>query len=474
MLKLKYKEIGIYLLLLTTLYFVFFQHLNSFHILNWDESMFAVNACEMIRNHNFIGLFYKNLPDLFNSKPPMQIWVQVLFIKLIGFNELAIRLPSALASSFSALLLFYFIRKRTTSLIYALCVFFVFITSLGVATFHTGRTGDADALLSFFILCYCISFYKWLFENKNISLFYFFLFLTLAFLTKSIAALLFTPALLISIFYFKKTIVLFKNHWFYIGFILFVLISTGYLFLRNITNPGYINILINNDIGRYNTVLDSHEEHFDFYFNRFYEERFKWLILVLPGVLLMWLNSKLRPAFVFLLLLFTCYLIILSSSVSKVEWYDLPFYPILSIFCGYTLYIFIFKFNSNQTPFLNALMLCSIFIIPLYFTFRNSYKNEIKPGDKKLEILNEYAYRNKNNQSLDKVTFLTMYFDRSLYFYKYKLNARGLNFNVTNCLDSLKENSIIIVAEDSLKNAVLKKYKTSIIDEYKSVLKLKI
>jgi len=471
--KLKSKEIGVYLVLLSTLYFVFFQHLDSFHILNWDESMFAVNACEMINNNDLIGLFYKNVPDLFNTKPPMQVWLQVLFIKLIGYNELAIRLPSALASSFSALLLFYFIRKRH-SLIFALCVFFVFVTSLGVATFHTGRTGDADALLAFLIVCYCVSFYKWLFENKSVSLFYFFVFLTLAFLTKSIAALLFMPALLIVVLYFKKISLLFKDKWFYIGFILFAATSIGYLFLRNVSNPGYINTLINNDAGRYNTVLDSHEAPFDFYFNGLYEERFKWIILLLPGVLLMWFNSKLRPATVFLFVLFISYFIVLSGSVSKAAWYDLPLYPILSIFCGYTLYVLIMKFNSNQIHFLNAAMLFFIFVTPLYFTFRNSYKSEIKPGDKKLEILNEYAFRNKNNQSLNNVTFLTIYNDRPLYFYKYKLNAKGLDFNVTNSLDSLKENNLVIVAEDSLKNAVLKKYKCIIIDEYKSVLKVKI
>ena len=184
----KYQDLSIYVLLLICLYFVFFQHLDSYQILNWDESLFAVNACEMIHNHDYIGLFYKNLPDLFNTKPPCQVWLQVLFIQLVGYNELAIRLPSAIASSCSALLLFHFIKNRG-SLIFALCVCFVFITSYGVATFHTGRTGDPDSLLAFFILCYLISFYKWLFENKKTSLFYFFIFLSLSFLTKSIAAL---------------------------------------------------------------------------------------------------------------------------------------------------------------------------------------------------------------------------------------------------------------------------------------------
>ncbi len=81
---------------------------------------------------------------------------------------------------------------------------------------------------------------------------------------------------------------------------------------------------------------------------------------------------------------------------------------------------------------------------------------------------------NKTNKSLDKVTFLTNYFDRPLYFYKYKLNANGMDFKVVNSIDSLKENSVVIVAEDSLKDALLKRYKTTLLDEYQSVLKVKI
>ncbi len=390
--KSKYQHLSIYLLLLTCLYFVFFQHLDSFPIRNWDESMFAVNACEMIQNHNFIVPFFKNLPDTLTLKPPLQIWLQVLWIKLIGYNELAIRLPSAIASSCSALLLFYFIKKRV-SLIFALCVFFVFITSFGVATFHTGRTGDTDALLAFFILCYGISFYKWLFENKSISLLYFFVFLSLAFLAKSFVSLFFAPALLIMLIYFKRFGLLFKDKWFYMGSAIFISVSIGYLLLRDYYNPGYIKYLIGNDfLSRFSTVIDAHNEPFDMYLNNLFEKRFLWLIAVLPGALLMWFNTKLRPAVVFLSLLFVVYFFIVSSSTTKMCWYDLPLYPILSIFSGYALYVLISKFNFNQKPSWNALMLFSVFLIPVYFAFRNSAKNDIKNEDKKLEILTEYAY----------------------------------------------------------------------------------
>ena len=52
------QKYSIYLLLAVVLYFVFFQHLDSFHIRNWDESMFAVNAFEMSNNRNFVVPYY--------------------------------------------------------------------------------------------------------------------------------------------------------------------------------------------------------------------------------------------------------------------------------------------------------------------------------------------------------------------------------------------------------------------------------
>src|ERR1700757_106490 len=343
MLKTKYQNLSIYILLLVSLYFIFFQQLDRTPLRNYDESFYATNACEMISNHNYFVPYYKNAPDMIILKPLLSTWLQVVCIKLIGYNELAVRLPSAIAGAFSALVLFSFIRKRS-SLILALSVFFVFITTYGVSGFHTGRTGDTDSLLAFCMLCSCLSFYKWLFENKGVSLFHFFVFLSLAFLTKSFVALFIAPALLIAVLYFKKTAILFKEKWFYIGALFFVIISSGSLLIRELYNPGYLKYLFEVDFfQRYTISNESHAEPPDFYFNRFFEVSFLWFMLVLPGAFLMWQNKSTRPLLFFLSALFFSYFGIISSSVSKVYWYDLPLYPILSVFSAYAIYIFIIK-----------------------------------------------------------------------------------------------------------------------------------
>ncbi len=467
------KNYLLYFILCVIIYFVFFQHLNSFPIRNWDESLFAVNAYEMSNNHNFIVPYYKNAPDLWNSKPPFQIWIQVLFIKLIGYNELSVRLPSALASSFSSLLLFYFFKKRF-SVIFAVSVFLVFVTSFGVSTFHSGRTGDADALLSFFILAYCICFYKWLFEANHKAIFWFFVFLSFSFLTKSIAALLFIPAILFITISLKKTAELFKNKWFYIGLTLFLVSSIGYLLLRESYNQGYINYVFNTDIGRITKTIESHQEPFDFYINNLFQYRFIWFILVVPGAYLLWKQKTLKKTALFLISLLICYFLIISISTTKLEWYDLPMFPILSILSAYFIYTTIKHNNFTNKLRDQSIILGLIFVLPLYFTFRNSYKSEIKPNEKQLEVMNEYAFKNKKNHSLDKTIFLTSEFDRPLYFYKYLLNTKGLDFQITTSINNLKVNDIVIVSQDSLKKLLTSRYNTNVIDSYKSILKFQI
>lgn len=469
----KHHTYSIYGLLFITLYFVFFQHLDSFHLRNWDESMFAVNAYEMSNNHNYIVPFYKNLPDMWNTKPPLQLWFQVAFIKIIGFNELAIRLPSALASSGSALLLFFFFKKRT-SIILALCVFLVFISSGGISSFHAGRTGDADALLSFFILCYCLAFYKWVFENNEKSILHFFIFLTLAFLTKSIAALLFLPAIFILIIYFKKTKTIVINKWFYVGLALFVSVVISFFLLREAHNSGYIDAILNNDIKKFNSQVDSHIEPFDFYINQLFSYRFIWFLLFLPGILLLYVNPKHKQNAIFITVLFLSYFSIISYSTTKLQWYDLPLFPLLSVCAAYLLYYIYSKTEYLQTTKNSVLFLCFIFSVPCYFAFRTAYKSEINPAEKKLEILTEYAFKNSKNNALNGVVFLTPDFDRALYFYKYKLNTKGLDFQITKSIDSIQSNSTVIVANDSLKLALTKKFDCQMVDSLQSAIKFNI
>jgi len=75
-----------YSLLFILIYLVVFLKLGSFHMRWWDESMFAVNTYEMLQNEKWFSLYFDGIPDLYNTKPTLVSWIQILFVKIFGYN----------------------------------------------------------------------------------------------------------------------------------------------------------------------------------------------------------------------------------------------------------------------------------------------------------------------------------------------------------------------------------------------------
>ena len=125
-----------------------FAGLGSLSIRLWDESRLAVNAIEMYENHNPWVTFFDGKPDMWNTKPPLMIWLQVFSLKIWGINEWAIRFPSAMAGLFTIIFLFRMIQQRSGNLIWAICTIGILITTRGYVDLHVTRTGDYDALLT--------------------------------------------------------------------------------------------------------------------------------------------------------------------------------------------------------------------------------------------------------------------------------------------------------------------------------------
>lgn len=87
-------------------------------------------------------------PQIYLEKPPLFYWAQAFFIKLLGPNVLAARLPSALAVAATSLILFLWLNRRgheragwLAAIFYALCPL-----TIGLA-----RVGMTDALLTLWL-----------------------------------------------------------------------------------------------------------------------------------------------------------------------------------------------------------------------------------------------------------------------------------------------------------------------------------
>ena len=61
----------------------------------WDESRLAENALEMAKTGLSLISTYNGIPDHWNTKPPLLIWLTSISIRVLGPNEWGVRLPSA-------------------------------------------------------------------------------------------------------------------------------------------------------------------------------------------------------------------------------------------------------------------------------------------------------------------------------------------------------------------------------------------
>jgi len=123
-------------------------------IVLWDESRNIVNALEMQRTGWSLVTTYEGQPDLWNTKPPLLIWLMSASVSLFGPSEWALRLPSALAALATLLMLLLFTRRVTGSLATACFAAGVLLLSPGFFGEHGARTADYDALLVFFTTLY--------------------------------------------------------------------------------------------------------------------------------------------------------------------------------------------------------------------------------------------------------------------------------------------------------------------------------
>lgn len=328
------------LLLFVLSYFIVFLKLDSFHMRWWDESMFAVNTYEMLHNGKFFTPYFHSFPDLYNTKPPLAIWIQLAFTKIAGYNELAIRLPSAVAAALSILLIFRFISIHY-SYIWAWVSALILLTSPGFIDFHTARTGESDSLLTFFVLSAHLNFFNYLRDPRKKHIFFFFVFITLTFATKMWASFLFIPAYVIILIRYKQLRSFLFNQAFLYGSGIFILVIFSLLYFREQQAPGYLQATLLNDACRIFRTVENHREPAIFYLENLFNKRFSaWFILLIIGCGFAFSDyAKQEKQLLFgLTVLSLVYLIVITCSKTKLIWYDMPLFPHFAIIASYPLH----------------------------------------------------------------------------------------------------------------------------------------
>ena len=117
----------------------------------WDESLYATTAWEMLQSGELIGTTFGGELDYYNSKPPLNVWLIAAMFATFGVNLVSLRIVSATSAWLTVLVLQVWTRRifgPTVSLLSSL----VLATSFGYLHLHSGRSGNPDALLTLLIL----------------------------------------------------------------------------------------------------------------------------------------------------------------------------------------------------------------------------------------------------------------------------------------------------------------------------------
>lgn len=464
-----------YAVLLVLVFLVVFLKLGSFHIRWWDESMFAVNTFEMMENGHYFSLYYDGAPDLFNTKPPLTNWFQLISIQLFGYNEYAIRFPSALAAGLCVLAIFRF-AMRHLSIYWAWTSALILLTANGFVAYHTARTGDADALLTLFMLLSVLTFIDFLITDNKRQILFVFIFLTLGFATKLYAVFLFVPAFLVGLIYVKKLRQFIFNWNFLIGIIFFVGSAIGLIVMREMETPGYIDVILSKDAGRIFEVVEYHTESATYYLHNLFTYRFgMWMIFAVIGAVLLFFskNEKHRVIHIVLFACVISYLLIITLSATKLEWYDMPLFPLLALLAAYPIQSLILEKISIKWQ--QYAFIALIFVYPYSIAFNESQGNTISLGDSKIEVKENYLYTAfRNHSDMNGVKVFYHCWDGGLLFYQYKFKTIDQQVDLIYNLEDLKDNDRVLVSNDSLKNLLHTHFIVQPIEQLESAELVKI
>ncbi|MBF2020430.1 MAG: glycosyltransferase family 39 protein [Hydrococcus sp. C42_A2020_068] len=139
----------------------FLRNLGRIGLIDETEPLFAEAARQMIVRNDWITPYFNEATRF--DKPPLVYWLMAIGYKLIGVNEWAVRLPSALAAIAIAILCFFTLRyfgfatpaaaqthqlRRTQRQLWLSAWLGVALVALNAHTIAWSRLGVSDMLLS--------------------------------------------------------------------------------------------------------------------------------------------------------------------------------------------------------------------------------------------------------------------------------------------------------------------------------------
>jgi 4-amino-4-deoxy-L-arabinose transferase-like glycosyltransferase len=316
-------------------FFLFFDTQTT-PIVLWDESRNIMNALEMRKSGLSLVTTYGFEPDLWNTKPPLLIWLMYGSMEIFGPSEWALRLPSAFAALATLLIVVLFVRRVTGSYATGLAAGMILLLSPGFYSDHGARTADYDSLLLFFTTASLQLLFFSVHQRRptvRMSIVIGGL-IACALLTKSTAGLIPLAGIPLYLLATKRLRRPFESWRQYAA--MAGMASTPLLLFfaaREAAAPGYLDAVFFNDLlGRFQQTLIGRDTSPSLFLEAVF---IGWFLagplLVLAPMLFSFLRRRERAVFLYSLILAGSQIAICSFSATRLVHYILPAFPWLAI-----------------------------------------------------------------------------------------------------------------------------------------------
>lgn len=320
------------ILLLVLFGALFLTGLGSAPLIDPDEGRYAEIPREMLERNDFVTPTLNYVK--YFEKPPLLYWLNAGSIALLGKNEFAARLPSALAGLFS-ILLTYAAGRRFFNRKSAVAAAIILGTSAGFLM--QSRIVLTDVLLTF---CLSAALFSFLLaagkkeRHKRVFFWLFFIFCGLAVLTKGLIGIVLPAGIIFWYLLLAGRWSLLKDIPWFSGLLLFLGVTAPWFVFVSRSNPEFLYFFfIHEHFQRYTSTIHHRSQPFWFFLPILLLTMFPWSFFLPASLKKAWQQrqSSTADASLFLLIWPIVIILFFSFSSSKLIPYILPTFPPLSL-----------------------------------------------------------------------------------------------------------------------------------------------
>jgi 4-amino-4-deoxy-L-arabinose transferase-like glycosyltransferase len=312
---------------------VLLPKLGSATLEDWDEAIFAQISREMVRSGDWLTPHWGYAP--YFNKPPLLMWLTALAYLVLGVDELAARIVSALAGV-GVVMVAYLIGREVYGRGAGALAALVLLSSLQFVT--ASRFGTTDVLLTLLIALAALGYLlarerspRWWYLGWGAF--------GLACMVKGAGALVIPAAVGITLLVDRRLGASLRSRHFWYALLVAAAIALPW-HLAMVARYGSAfmgRYVAYNVVDRSTQAIEGHAQEPDFYLLVLHDNFLPWIYL-LPVALALTLRDALENARPRMVLVVAVLVFVLYSAVgTKLRWYIMPMYPMLAVMLGATL-----------------------------------------------------------------------------------------------------------------------------------------